>query len=124
MASRSRRLWAWKAIRVRVSVTPAIWAMPRLTTVGELIVLTDADHGDDVGVAGHGVHLGDAVDLGQLDGQVGDPCRLCVDEDEGVHHASRGYRAGTFVARRARARRRPSGSWAGARESHARAGRS
>ena len=78
---------------MRVSVTPGSWAMPRLTTLSQFLVLADPNHGDDVGVAGHRVHLGDPVDFGQFDGQVGDPSRLGVDEDEGVHHATRGYRA-------------------------------
>ena len=61
--------------------------------VGQLLVEPDPNDRHDVGMAGHGVHLGDPFDLGQLDGQVGDPGRLRVDEDESVHHAVRGYPA-------------------------------
>ncbi len=53
----------------------------------------DPDDGHDVRMPGDGVHLGDPFDLGELDGQVGDPGRLRVDEDESVHHAVRGYPA-------------------------------
>lgn len=53
----------------------------------------DPNDRHDVGMTGHGVHLGDPFDLGELDGQVGDPGRLRVDEDESVHHAVRGYPA-------------------------------
>jgi hypothetical protein len=32
--------------------------------LGQLLVVADPDHGDDVGVAGNGVHLADPIDLG------------------------------------------------------------
>ena len=87
MASRSWRLYAWKAIRVRVLVMPARAGHAAGDHVGQLLVAADPDDGHQVGLAGHRVHLGDAVDVGQLGGQFGDPGRLGVDEDEGVDHA-------------------------------------
>ncbi len=54
--------------------------------VCELVVLPDTHHGHQVRFPGDGVHRGDALDVRQLNRQVGDPRRLRVDQDEGVDH--------------------------------------
>jgi predicted RNA-binding protein with PIN domain len=62
--------------------------------LGQLLVVADPDHGDDVGMTGNRVHLADPIDLGQLDSQVGDARRFTVDENKGVHHADQRYLLG------------------------------
>jgi hypothetical protein len=54
--------------------------------VGQVLVVSDADHGHEVGMPGHGVDLGHPGDVGQLDGEVGHAGRYGVDQHEGVDH--------------------------------------
>ena len=54
--------------------------------LGQLLVPAHPDHGHDVRLAGNGVHLGHALEVGELVRQVGHASRFGVDEDEGVHH--------------------------------------
>ena len=65
---------------------------------GQLIVVPDPDNRHQVGVAGDGLHLGHTVDLGQFTGEIGDPCRLRVDQHEGMNHR-RNATAGKTVVR-------------------------
>ncbi len=75
--------------------------------LGQFLVMADPDYGDDVGVAGNGVHLADPIDLGQLDGQRGDARWFTVDEDKGVHHAVQRYLVARTPKPRRTARRTP-----------------
>lgn len=54
--------------------------------VGQLLVPADPKDRHQVGFAGDGVHLGNARDVGQLAGQIGDARRFGIDQDKGVHH--------------------------------------
>ena len=64
--------------------------------VGEVVVLAHADHGDEVDLAGDGVDLADARDVGDRGGDLRDPRGVRVDEHDGGqharHHAVRGRR--------------------------------
>ena len=52
----------------------------------QVFVLADPHHRDNVGMAGYRIHLGDALQLDELDGQVRHPSWFGIDEDEGVDH--------------------------------------
>src|SRR3954470_19404802 len=53
---------------------------------GQLLVLGHAQDGDEVPLAGDGVGLGDALDLGQVAAQPRQEVALGVDEDDRVRH--------------------------------------
>ena len=68
---------------VEVLRTPDTRLSPPGDDVRELLVLPDADHGDEVDVAGAGVDLRDAVEVRDGLGGLGDVVGVGVDQHEG-----------------------------------------
>src|SRR3954447_10036405 len=53
---------------------------------GEILISRDANDRDEVHVAGDGVHLRHALDVGDRLSRLGDRVALAVDENDGVEH--------------------------------------
>ena len=66
--------------------------MRRVTTSARLIVLSRARWRGRI--ASHRVDLGDAVDVGDVGREVGDPVGLGIDQHEGGQHGSAAYAGG------------------------------
>ncbi len=84
--SRSWREYARKAMWVSVCSTPGHLRQPARDRVGDVVELLDADDRDQVDVAGDGVDLADAVDVGDLLRHLGDLVGLDGDHDDRGNH--------------------------------------
>ncbi len=80
-AERDERLGAHDALDL---------ADPVRDDVGELVVLLDPHHRDEVRLARHRVDLADAAQVRDLRRDLGDACGVGVDQDDGGEHGSSG----------------------------------
>ena len=54
--------------------------------IGHVVVVADPDQRDQVDLAGHGVDLADALEVGDRLGHLGDPRDVGLHEDDGGDH--------------------------------------
>ena len=71
---------------VSVDVTPGTLFSWSATTRRHVVVVADPDHRDQVDLPGDGVDLADAVEVGDLLGDLGDAGDVGLDEDDGGDH--------------------------------------
>ena len=74
---------------VSVEVTPGTLLSWSATTAGDVLVVADPHHHDEVDLAGHRVDLADPVERSDRLGDLGDPGDVGLDEDDGGDHGVR-----------------------------------